>query len=129
MNITPIATQDSNSAEKVKAAFQVVLTIHGDTPAQRAVVMAGADIGVIFHRQPQTLWPRSCARQHYGSSSPKVRRNVGLCTLPVALRGNAWVKTTECGNLYRAKLIAQCATTSSSDNVRPAFATTTARPT
>jgi hypothetical protein len=53
MNITPIATQDSSGAEKVKAAFQAVLTIPGDTPAQRAVLMAEADIGVIFHRQPQ----------------------------------------------------------------------------
>jgi hypothetical protein len=35
MNIALITSHDSNRAEKVKAAFQAVLTVHGDTPAQR----------------------------------------------------------------------------------------------
>src|SRR5271167_1900915 len=52
-NNAAIAAQASSRAERVNAAFHTVLTVHGATPAQRAVVMALADIGVMPTPSPQ----------------------------------------------------------------------------
>src|SRR5271165_1755732 len=52
-NNAAIAAQASTKAERVKPAFHTVLTVHGATPAQRAVVMALADIGVMPTPSPQ----------------------------------------------------------------------------
>src|SRR6476646_8943435 len=53
MNSAAIRSQENTSAEKVKTTFQAVLTVQGETPAQRAVVMAEADIGVMLTPRPQ----------------------------------------------------------------------------
>src|SRR3978361_2001136 len=68
MNSAPIASQENSSAAKVKAAFHVVLTVHGDTPAHRAVVMAEADIGVMFTARPQ---PSMQAKARTAGEMPK----------------------------------------------------------
>src|SRR5580658_6233492 len=52
-NNAAIAAQASSRADSVNAAFHTVLTVHGTTPAQRAVVMALADIGVMPTPSPQ----------------------------------------------------------------------------
>ena len=48
-----MAAQASTRAEKVNGAFHFVLTVQGDVPAQRAVMIAELDIGVMVTPRPQ----------------------------------------------------------------------------
>ena len=52
-NATTMAVHAIISAEDVYAAFHRVVTVQGDTPAQRAVMIAELDIGVMLTPRPQ----------------------------------------------------------------------------
>src|ERR1700729_3297471 len=48
-----MAAQASSNADAANGAFHLVVTVHGDTSAQRAVMMAELDIGVMVTPRPQ----------------------------------------------------------------------------
>ena len=53
MKAATMAAQASTKADAANGAFHLEVTVHGDTSAQRAVMMAELDIGVMVTPRPQ----------------------------------------------------------------------------
>ena len=57
-----MAAHASSNAEDVYSAFHRVVTVQGDTPAQRAVMIAELDIGVMVTASPQPSMQANASR-------------------------------------------------------------------
>ncbi len=66
-----MAAQASTKADAANGAFHLEVTVHGDTSAQRAVMMAELDIGVMVTPRPQ---PNMHANASTAGGNPSARR-------------------------------------------------------